>query len=475
MKTILLNTGERLFDYAWRAAIGDIHGNIMPWREGLLDKEEPCVMAGLFYPSPWTRDGAINTSNGAGLLHPVEARNTLLSCVARMPDGKHRVGGQYWDSIIWVTGAWDYHLYTGDRAFLAQAYEISRNSLRHFEETEFDAKRGLFRGGGCFLDGVAGYPDRYTNPNWHSAIHEWPAQHPRERHPVGEGFPAFTLSTNCLYHHAYILCDEMARELGMPVDPSNHRKADALRKAINLHFWNADTSSYRFLVDDVGTEDRQEGLGIAFALLFGIADKEQTFQTLDRHHTTPHGITCLWPQYERYNIEPGAFSRQAGTIWPQVNAFWCETLARSGRHEEAWKEIKVLSQRVWRDSHFAEIYHPETGVIYGGVQEDSAVKGMRLWRSLPRQTWCATGYIRMWLRTVFGMTFSPSGIAFQPHMPDELSHAEVTNLPYRKATLTIRMEGHGRLRQLLLDGQKANRAEIPAGAEGDHTVVLILE
>jgi glycogen debranching enzyme len=395
--------------------------------------------------------------------------------VKRIPDGRHRIGGQYWDAIIWVAGAWDYYLYTGDREFLALALDVARNSLSYFEQTEFDAMRGLFRGGGCFLDGVAGYPDRYTNPDWHSGINHWPEKHPRERHPVGEGFPAHTLSTNCLYYRAYRLVDEMARELGRPVDPETGVKADALRNAINRHFWNTETGAYRFLVDDTGAEERQEGLGIAFALLFGVADDRQARQVLDSHHTTPHGITCLWPQYERYNTGPGAYSRHAGTIWPQVNAFWCEALAKSGRHDKAWDEILSLSGKVWRDSHFAEIYHPETGAIYGGLQEAPEAKGLRLWRSLPRQTWCATGYMRMWLRTVFGMEFRNNGVAFCPRLPDELSQVELSGLPYRKATLTVRLEGRGTLCRVLLNEMQLENPVVPSTIEGPHHVRLVLQ
>jgi glycogen debranching enzyme len=470
----LLKTEQRRYDYAWRVAMGDIYGNILPWQDGLLREPERCIMAGLFYPSPWTRDASINTSNGAGLLYPTEARNTLLSCVTSDADGSRRVGGQYWDAIVWATGAWDYYLYTGDRGFLELAADVVRNSLRYFERTEFDAGRGLFRGGGCFLDGVAGYPDRYTNPDWHSGIDDWPAKHPNERHPVGEGFPAHTLSTNCLYYRAYVLIDDMAKELGQPVDGADSRKADALRNAINRHFWSPGRGTYGFLVDDAGRDERQEGLGIAFAILFGVADAEQARQVLGHFHTTPHGITCLWPQYERYQTGPGAFSRHAGTIWPQVNAYWCEALARSGRHAEAWREMRVLSERVWRDSHFAEIYHPETGEIYGGLQEDTKAKGIRLWRSLPRQTWCATGYVRMWLRVVFGMDFRKDGIAFRPWLPEELTHGELTGLHYRRARLSLRVEGHGALKRFCLDGRDLPEPVLPDTLEGDHSVTVAL-
>ena len=42
---------------------------------------------------------------------PEVSRNTLLSVLMRDPDsGRVRVGGQYWDAIIWAIGAWTYFL-----------------------------------------------------------------------------------------------------------------------------------------------------------------------------------------------------------------------------------------------------------------------------------------------------------------------------------------------------------------------------
>src|SRR4029450_475655 len=97
---------------AFRIALGDLYGNITPFHDGLLEQAKPAVLAGLDYDTPWTRDAAINTWNGMGLLCPDVTRNTLLSVLERA-DGKVRIGGQYWDAIIWVTGAWAQYTYTG--------------------------------------------------------------------------------------------------------------------------------------------------------------------------------------------------------------------------------------------------------------------------------------------------------------------------------------------------------------------------
>jgi hypothetical protein len=468
----ILSASDRSFQDGWRIAMGDLLGNVVPWKDGVLEQSAPCFMAGLGYSTPWTRDAAINTSNGGGLLFPDAARNTLRSCVLRADDGL-RIGGQYWDAIIWATGAWDLYLYTGDRQWLTFAHEVTRNSLGYFERTEFDAEHGLFRGGACFLDGVAGYPDRYTNPDGYSGIDLWPRKNPDKRHPVGEGFPAFALSTNCLYYRGYTLVNEMARALDHPEDAGAVAKANALRAAINRQFWNESRQAYLYLVDARERYDHQEGLGLAFALLFGVADPERAAKVLANFHTSAHGMTCLWPSFKRYAIEPGAYGRHDALIWPQVNAYWCEALTRGGRHDEAWREIRLLTEKATRDAQFAEIYHPDTGAIYGGMQETS--KGIRLWKSLPRQTWCATGYIRMWLRSVFGMQFEPEGIALTPWLPAGLEHVRLDGLRYRGATWNVFVEGHGAPGQVLIDDQPATRAWLPARMTGEHQLRVILQ
>jgi hypothetical protein len=106
-----LRTNNRTLNDAYRIAIGDLVGNVMPFKSGLLERPAPVILAGLDYGRPWTRDASINAWNGASLIMPEIARNTLLSVVERS-DGGIRIGGQYWDCIVWATGAWHHYLYT---------------------------------------------------------------------------------------------------------------------------------------------------------------------------------------------------------------------------------------------------------------------------------------------------------------------------------------------------------------------------
>lgn len=462
----LLQSGDRTLDDAYRLALADLRGNVMPFQDGLLAAPAPCIMAGLHYGKPWTRDASINSWNGAGLILPDATRNTLLSVLTRDAQAT-RIGGQYWDAIIWVAGAWAFYLQTGDRDFLALAHAAARDSLAYFERTEFDPARGLFRGGACFADGVAAYPDRYTNPGYESGIDQWPALHPDRRHAVGEGLPAMTLSTNCLYYQAYLTAAAMATELGLTPDPRWEGQARALRDAINRHFWDQARGGYAYLLDDAGVDFRQEGLGIAFAILFGIAGPERAARLLQHVHTTPHGIACLWPTYDRYATRADTFGRHSGTVWPHVNAFWADAAATQGRRDLAYAELRGLARLAMRDLQFAEIYHPQTGAIYGGLQENEGRRAVTLWASRPRQTWCATGFLRMVWRTLLGGLFTPNGLKLAPWLPEDMTGLHLKEILYRETILDIKVErSQDAADRYWLNGKATVAAHVPADIRG---------
>src|SRR5262245_29241144 len=180
-----LKTSNSAINRAYRIAMGDLLSNIRMFRDGLLNEPQPVLLAGLDYDTPWTRDAAINIWNGVSLLWPGVARNTLMA-VLEDRQGKPYIGGQYWDAIIWTVGAWEYYLHTGDREFVALAFNAVKNSLEHFEREEFDSQFGLFRGPAVYGDGVAAYPDRYSPGNT-SSILDWVKANPGKKADRGFG------------------------------------------------------------------------------------------------------------------------------------------------------------------------------------------------------------------------------------------------------------------------------------------------
>jgi hypothetical protein len=458
---------------AFRIAMGDLLGNVVPFKDGLLQRPVPVILAGLDYGTPRTRDAAINAWNGASLIIPEVARNTLLSVLERS-NGKVRIGGQYWDCIVWATGAWHHYLYTGDKEFIALALEATRNTLAHFEETEFDAQDNLFRGPG-WSDGAAAYPDVYGNAGGSSGILDWPKHNPDKVSKPGYGIPMKALSTNCLYYSAYVMAERMATALKAPVDPQWKGKAERIKRVINTRLWDESKGCSRFLIGPFGDCDHQEGLGSSYALLFGIADAKQAASVFANQHVTPAGLPCGWPSLPRYERPDGmSFGRHMRTVWPQIQGFWAEAAALAGKPDVFGHEFFNLASHVARDKHFAEIYHPITGKPYGGLQESEG-RGIVLWGATSRQTWAATAYLRVVLLGLVGMRFDTDGVRFQPCISKGISCAELRNLNYRKMNPDLTIRGTGsKVKQCLVNGQESRDGVLPARDAGHREVTIIL-
>ena len=399
--------GDEVLEKAFRLALGTLTANTRRMRSGLLSEPRQCLMAGLEYANPWTRDAAINVWLAAAFLDPDLARNTLLS-VLEERDGGPVIGGQYWDRIIWALGAerlWDV---TGDSEFVRLAYGAVRRTAEICLREEYDAEDGLFRGPAVYGDGVSAYPEKYRNPSLSSGISVWAKEHPSERVPVGAGIPMKALSTNCAYEHAFRVLEHMARALGEDSEPWR-RRADDLKEAVNRRFWNPETGMYDYLADECSA---QEGMGLAFAVLFGIADEERARSVLDRAFVTPQGMPCVWPSFAPYSR--WGYGRHSGTVWPHVQGFWALAALKAGRGDLFEKELYSLARNACRDGQYAEIYHPEDGRIYGGIQD--AVTDYIEWHSCVCQTWSASAMLGMILIGICGM--EGAGRLREPYLPE---------------------------------------------------------
>jgi len=465
-----LRCGLPAVERAWRIAAGDLLGNLQPFPVG--SDRLPVLLAGLDYDTPWTRDAAINVWNGLGLTHPQVARNTLLS-VLEERDGEVFIGGQYWDAIIWVVGLWAYYLFSGDRDLLRLGYRAARNSLRRLEAEEYHPERGLFRGPAVYGDGVAAYPDRYS-PGTTSSILDWVRFNPHKKAGRGYGIPMMTLSTNCVYAQVYRILPRMAVELDLPPLSEDETMANRLRESIQHHFWNPQTGLFDYLMDEEGRCTAQEGLGHAFVILFDLATPQQVELIFKNIRRTPFGIACVFPSFPRYTLR-GGFGRHSGTIWPFINAFWAEAALKYNHHELFNEEFDHLTTLFNRHAQCAEIYHPNNGEIYGGLQEGGQGESGWEWQSCARQSWSASGYLRLILYGLLGLRFLPEGVSFAPYLPPGISWVEIQKLTYRNALLSMRISGTGdRLVSCRINGQPIDPF-LPSRIEGDYYVEIEVE
>jgi len=445
---------EHLND-AYRLAVNTLDINT---RRGIL-------AAGGDYGGEWTRDIAINSWFGASLLRPQVAQRSLWSVTLN----KESIGHQYWDKIIWVMAAYNHYLVTGDKDFLRQAYVCSANTMKELETSVFDPKYGLFTGPSVFNDGIAAYNEPIFNPQIPSSAS---VDHLKP-------FTAKCLSTNCVYYGAYKTLIEIQKQLQIDVSLSVSitEKAEALKSNILKYLYNPEKGTFNYLIDQNGGIDHsQEGLGLSFAVLFGVVDKEQAANAIVNAVVSSYGITSIYPDFPRFsNQKPG---RHNNIIWPMVNGFFAKAAVAVGQYKTFDHELNSLISLALDEDKgnygFFEIYNPYTGKPDGGYQFGENDPEHH-WVSCRLQTWSATAFINMVHAGLLGFRFMPDGILFQPHLPNGIQVAELSGVRYRNARLDITIKGKGtRIKSFKLNGKQQTKAFVSSSAKGNVAVVVEL-
>lgn len=462
---------------AWAGALTNLlRTNTVPYdpavydSTGLLDPRVGTFFrAGGGYEQPWTRDAAVNAWNAGSLLAPGVARNTLWSVVTRQPDGALVVqqDDQWWDQVVWVPAAWHHYLVTGDRTFLADAYRTAATTLALRESSQWDERYGLFAGPSFFNDGIAGYPDALALPD--DGASSFVLDHP-------DAVTQLALSTNALYHGAYLSLAAMADELGRDATTAQgyRRRATDLAAAVERHLWQPGRGRYGYTIPVRGPasgelQDYQEGAGLAFAVLLGVADGARARAVVDGARVSPHGITDVHPRFGRY-VAAGHAGRHNDIVWPVVQGFWAEAAARTGHAPAFAREVEALARLFARTGSWFEIYDAGTGAVDGGFQTG------HVWESQPDQTWSATAFLRAVHAGLFGLRPRPDGLDLAPVLPAGWGEVTLTGLPYRAAELTLRLRGAGtRVVSLTVDGERVDDGpHLPAGLTGSHAVDVLL-
>lgn len=441
---------------AFKLAVQTVDINI---RRGIL-------AAGGDYGGEWTRDISINSWNGVSLLHPQVAERSLWSVTVN----KDTVGQQYWDKIIWVIGAYNHYLATGNRVFLKQAYACSAKTMAALERQTYDEKYGLFKGPSVFNDGIAGYPEPIYEPaNNSSGV----LDHKNSVYIK-------CLSTNCIYYGAYLALNKMSVILNQDKSTAlgYAQKSAELKKSILKYFYNNADNSFNYLIDQNGTIFKaQEGLGISFAVMFGIINGNKASELISNAKVSKFGITSIYPDFPRYSKDkPG---RHNNIIWPMVNGFFANAAITAKKYTSFTAELTNLGHLALDadkgNYNFREIYNPYTGKPDGGWQANGKAHPDFHWESCKLQTWSATAYISMVLNGLIGIKLNAQSIAFAPYLPADVNHIELKDLAYRNSILDISVKGYGNtIKKFTVDGKTQVSHSINSATKGKHQIVIEL-
>jgi len=389
--------------------------NIVP---GRVPGEPPFFLqAGGGYDTPWTRDSAINTWQAAAWLAPAVAKDTLLMVLD--PDGERVVWDtQWWDQIIWVVGARELALVTGDRDWAEQAYRVGVATLERLDERCL--ADGLYRGPAVMADGITGYPPELHDPEraGESFVLEHPATH-----------TVHALSTNALFVLALAALADLAEVTGADPEPWRRRSA-VLAARVRDRFWLDQENRFGYLVVEGRLTAEQEGLGLALAILSGTATRGQARVSVAGVQHAPRGLSAVWPAFTGYDLDH--FGRHGAALWPMIMGVWAQAVARTGDAVAFGKELdRLCSLFEGSGGDFLEVYHPATGLPDGGWQIG------RQWRSEPDQTWSATTLLGTVLHGLAGLRPTPSGLEVRPCLPPGAGSIELRGVPWRGELLTL--------------------------------------
>lgn len=413
------------------------------------------LCAGGGYPTPWTRDAAINCWSAASLLDPALAERTLREVTEPGERGEVvQQDDQRWDQAVWILGARRHAEITGDEGFRAWAHGVAMRTLALREEA-FRPEEGLYTGGALMQDGISGYPFPAEDAAGASSF--------IGDHPAAE--TVMCLSTNVVAAAAH----DAAAWLGDGSDVSE--RGVLLRAAIRRTFRDPSTGRWDYLVDLDGRRcAAQELLGLAMLLEHGDLSDAEARSVARGAERSPAGIALVHPHFDRFSDEhPG---RHNEMLWPMATGQWATAAARRSIAEAFAESFDDLVRVVdGSDGAFYEVYDARSGDVFGGWQVG------RIWPSEPDQTWSATAYLRSVHEGLVGLRVRPDEIGFEPILPEGLDRVRLTGLVWRGDAIDVEVRGSGsRLLAASVDGEEwpSDRGAVTITRTGRPRTVRIL-
>ncbi|HEX5960751.1 MAG TPA: Six-hairpin glycosidase-like protein [Rhodanobacteraceae bacterium] len=448
-----VETASVLFDGLFAMAQDDLRlDSVDAIHDGAYDHGDAipchCFVTGEKWPYVWTRDLSYSVDLGLWRFDAARARNGLLFKLSGvrgkgLPDGLYPMqdtgSGGSWpistDRVVWFLAA--RHL-LDDRAFADKTWRALNDTLAQDREYAFDAQMGLYRGETSFLDWR-----EQTYPEWTKGNVVFIAQ-------------SFALSTNVLHYEALQLASAMAAQRKDPRAARYTTEAEALKAAINAHFWRADRGMYMSYISGDGMPvEAYDLLGISLAITSGVADDARARSSLAHYPVWPAGSPVVWPE----RADQPIYHNRA--IWPFVSAY----ALRAARKLDAPALIAREIESVMRGAALAGSNMENYAMLSQAIHVDAGKLSGPVVNS-PRQLWSVAAYLDTVAEGVFGLTADGK---VEPKLPVSLvptlfgDRSEISlQLPHRQITLR---------RPAKLDGNLlvADRVE----NHGDRSVVTL--
>ncbi|MGN6789165.1 MAG: alpha-L-rhamnosidase-related protein [Rhodanobacteraceae bacterium] len=434
-------TASPLFDGLYAMAQDDLaQDSITEIHDGAYDHDRAipchCFETGEKWPYVWTRDLSYSVDLGLWRYDAARSRNGLLfklsgvraKDVPQRADSKQLLpmqdtgSGGSWpistDRVVWFLGA--RHL-LDDKAFADKVWQALNDTLKQDREYAFDARMGLYRGETSFLDWR-----EQSYPEWTSDNVVF----------IGQ---SFALSTNVLHYEALQLAARMAAQRGDARAKRYAAQADALKRAINAHFWRAGRGMYMSYIGGDGLPvEAYDLLGLSLAITSGVAEEARARASLAHYPGWPAGSPVIWP--ERAD-EPIYHNR---AIWPFVSAYALRAARKVDDPNLIAFEIESIVRGATLAGSNMENYelvtqatHVDEGKLSGPVVDSK------------RQLWSVAGYLDMVTEGVFGLEADGR---IEPKLPISLvpilfgrRDAITLQLPDRRITLKRPRHAEGNL------------------------------
>ena len=431
-----LKTGNKLLQAVYTMGLDEMVNNVEP---------DTTLRTGKEWAGVWTRDVSYSIILSMAAMQPEAAKISLMRKVNA--DGQiiqDTGSGGAWpistDRMIWAVAAYELYKVTGDKDWLQYLYDVVKASLEK-DQTTVMSSDGLVRGETSFIDWR-----EQSYPKWMQ---------------TADIYSSESFNTAVVHAAAMEVLAKAAEQLGKKKEATEWQmRADALKTNINNSFWLEDKGHYgmyRYGRDFLVMNPRNETLGQALAILYGVADAEKSASITEKSPITKYGAPVFYPQI----ADMPSYHNNA--LWPFVASYWTLANAKAGN------EQGVLQG-------FGSIIRPAS--LFATNKENLTLDNGDITTELnsSNMLWSLAGNLALTQKLLFGINYEEDGIRFAPFIPKALSDTRtLSGLHYRNAVVNVTVEGYGdRIAEFYINGKKTDTPFLSAKAKGVQDVRIVM-